>query len=73
VLVVLSFPVLVAIAPAAILASAGFVAARSSHSRTVERSQLALEQVLDRLERGDAGRPPSLISMLAAAVGVRRL
>ena len=73
VLAVLSFPVLAIVAPAAILASAGFAAARSSHNRTVGRSQLALEQVLDRLERGEAGRPPSLVSMLAAAVGVRRL
>ena len=29
---------------------------------------LALEQVLDRLERGEAGRPPTLLSMLAAVV-----
>jgi hypothetical protein len=34
----------------------------------MERAQLALEQVLDRLERGEAGRPPTLLSMLAAAV-----
>jgi hypothetical protein len=61
------------VAPAAVLASVGYAAARSSHGRTVERSQLALEQVLDRLERGEAGRPPTLVSMLAAAVGVRRL
>ena len=71
VLAVLSFPVLAAIAPAAIALPLGFAAARASHARTVARAQLALEQVLDRLERGEAGRPPSLLSMLAAAVGSR--
>jgi hypothetical protein len=39
-----------------------------SQRKTVARAQLALEQVLDRLERGEAGRPPTLLSMLAAAV-----
>ena len=71
VLAVLSFPLLAAIAPAAIALPLGFAAARASHARTVARAQLALEQVLDRLERGEAGRPPSLLSMLAAAVGSR--
>jgi hypothetical protein len=32
------------------------------------RVQTALEQVLDRLERGEAGRPPTLLSMLSAVV-----
>jgi hypothetical protein len=49
----------------------GFALARGSHQRSVERAQLALEQVLDRLERGEAGRPPSLLSMLAAVVARR--
>jgi hypothetical protein len=72
VLAALSFPVLAAIAPAAVLVPIVWGASRSSHARTVERAQLALEQVLDRLERGDAGRPPTLMSMLAAAVSGRR-
>ena len=72
VLVALSFPLLAAAAPAAVLVPAVWGAARSAHSRTVARAQLALEQVLDRLERGEAGRPPTLISMLAAAVSGRR-
>ena len=67
VLAALSFPLLAAAAPAAVLVPAVWGAARSAHSRTVARAQLALEQVLDRLERGEAGRPPTLISMLAAA------
>jgi hypothetical protein len=69
VLATLSFPVLFALAPVAIVAPLGFAMARASHNQSVVRTQLALEQVLDRLERGEAGRPPSLLSMLAAAVG----
>lgn len=71
ILAALSFPVLVALAPVAVVAPIGFAMARASHAQSVTRTQLALEQVLDRLERGDAGRPPSLLSMLAAAVGGR--
>ena len=68
VLAALSFPLLAVAAPVALLAPAAFAAGRASHQRTVVRAQLALEQVLDRLERGEAGRPPTLLSMLAAAV-----
>jgi Flp pilus assembly protein TadB len=68
VLAVLGFPLIAAAAPAVVFAPAGFALARSSQHRSVERAQLALEQVLDRLERGDAGRPPTLLSMLSAAV-----
>jgi hypothetical protein len=68
ILAALSFPVLAAVAPAVVLVPVVWGATRSAHARTVERAQLALEQVLDRLERGDAGRPPTLLSMLAAAV-----
>jgi hypothetical protein len=68
VLAVLSFPLLAVAAPVALFAPAAFAGARSSQRKTVRRAQLALEQVLDRLERGEAGRPPTLLSMLAAAV-----
>jgi hypothetical protein len=71
VLAVLSFPLFAVAAPVALMVPAGFAAARASHRRTVERAQIALEQVLDRLERGEAGRPPSLLSMLAAAASAR--
>ena len=73
VLAVLHFPILLSILTSAIIAGGGYAAMRSSHRDTVTRAQLGLEQVLDRLERGEAGRPPSLISMLATAVGVRPL
>jgi hypothetical protein len=66
VLAALSFPILAAIAPAVVLVPAVWGIARSAHAKTVERAQLALEQVLDRLERGEAGRAPTLLSMLAA-------
>ena len=71
ILAVLSFPPLAFVAPALIGVPLGFAASRSAHARNVERAQLALEQVLDRLERGEAGRPPTLMSMLAAVVGAR--
>ena len=67
VLAVLAFPAFAIAAPVAVIAPVGLAAARASHRHTVERAQLALEQVLDRLERGEAGRPPTLLSMLAAA------
>jgi hypothetical protein len=72
VLAALSFPVFAVVAPAALLIPGSWAIARSSHAQTVARAQLALEQVLDRLERGEAGRPPTLMSMLAAAVSGRR-
>lgn len=68
VLAMLSFPVLAVVAPVAVLAPAVWGASRAAHSKNLESAQLALEQVLDRLERGEAGRPPTLLSMLAAAV-----
>ncbi len=61
------------VAPVLVLAPLGYAISRSGHRGAVGRAQLVLEQVLDRLERGEAGRPPSLMSMLAAAVGVKRL
>jgi hypothetical protein len=72
VLAALSFPVLAVVAPAVVLVPAVWGATRSAHTHTVQRAQLALEQVLDRLERGEAGRPATLVSMLAAAVTGRR-
>lgn len=73
VVAVLSPFLVAAAAPVAVLAPFGIATGRASHRRTVARAQLALEQVLDRLERGEVGRPPTLLSMLAAAVtGERR-
>jgi hypothetical protein len=72
-LVALSFMMIAAVAPVVVLTPLAYTVSRSAHRGALSRAQLVLEQVLDRLERGDAGRPPSLISMLATAVGVRKL
>jgi len=63
--------VLAPVAPAIIVGSvpaalgvAAFAAVARTHRHTVERAQLALEQVLDRLEHGDARRPASFIEVL---------
>jgi hypothetical protein len=72
VLAVISVPLLAAIAPAALLAVGGFSVSRNSHLASVARAQLALEQVLDRLERGEAGRPASLLGAFASVVAGRQ-
>jgi hypothetical protein len=54
---------LVAAVPVAIGGVAGVAVART-HRQTVERAQLALEQVLDRLEHADARRPKTFVDVL---------
>lgn len=67
-LVALGFAVPFAVAPAVILAAAGYFGARSVNARVTGAAQLALEQLLDRLERGELPKPQaSLLSALAAA------
>jgi hypothetical protein len=61
----------VAVVPAVAAGAVGYFQARSRHSRTVARAQLALEQVLDRLERGELPRP-TLLGALAAAAALPR-
>jgi hypothetical protein len=66
----------VAAAPAVLITGVGLYAARSLNHRTAVSAQLALEQLLDRLERGEITKPqPSLLSVLAAAANTlpRRL
>lgn len=46
----------VAVAPAVVLPMAGIAGARALQARVVGRAQLSLEQLLDRLERGELGR-----------------
>jgi hypothetical protein len=57
-------PALLIGAVPAVLGVAGFAAVVRTHRHTVERAQLALEQVLDRLEHGEARRPASFIDVL---------
>ena len=66
-LAVMGFAVLAVPVPALVLGVATFSSARAVQHRTIGRGQLALEQLLDRLERAELGRQPSLLGMLAAA------
>lgn len=60
----LLLPVLVVAAvPVAVGGAVGMAVART-HRQTVQRAQLALEQVLDRLEHGEARRPPTFVDVL---------
>jgi len=61
----------VAVLPVIVLPVAGIAASRAFQGRIVSRAQLALEQLLDRLERGEIGRrgsgPESLLGAIVAA------
>lgn len=74
--VVLAYIISIAIAPVVwlllamvpIASSAGsYYSARRTQQHALQRAHLALEQVLDRLERGDAERP-SLLRMIESAL-----
>jgi hypothetical protein len=69
--VVLGILVPVAVVPAVAAAAVGYYQARARHARALARTQLALEQVLDRLERGELPRP-SLLGAIAAAATLPR-
>lgn len=59
----------VAVAPVLLLPALGIAGARSFQARVVTRAQLALEQLLDRLERDEpaARRPESILGAVIAA------
>jgi len=59
----------VAAAPVVVLAAAGFAGARAYQRRVLTRAQLALDQLLDRLERGELTKRPreSLLGAIVAA------
>jgi hypothetical protein len=68
VLAALHFAIAVAVAPPAVIGVGAFYLARGINARTATSAQLALEQLLDGLERGDVTKPqPSILSALAAA------
>ena len=52
---------------ASVLAGAAYAASRRTQQHALQRARLTLEQVLDRLELGDA-EPPSLIKLIGAAL-----
>jgi hypothetical protein len=61
----------VAVVPAVAAGVIGYYQARSRHAAMLTRAQLALEQVLDRLERGELPRP-SLLGAIAAVAALPR-
>jgi hypothetical protein len=68
VMVALHFAVAAAAAPVLLIGAGAFYAARGINGRTATSAQLALEQLLDRLERGEMTKSqPSILSVLAAA------
>ena len=67
-LIALHFAAAIAVAPAVIVGAGAFYIARGINARTATAAQLALEQLLDRLERGEITKAqPSILSVLAAA------
>ncbi|HEY4216633.1 MAG TPA: hypothetical protein VGM67_05815 [Gemmatimonadaceae bacterium] len=68
-LLAISIPVVLAAAPAVVLVAGGLFGARTLRTRVVTRAQLALEQLLDKLERGELARrgPESLLGAIVAA------
>ena len=69
---VLGVLVPVAVVPAIAAAGIAYYQARARHARALARTQLALEQVLDRLERGELPRPSLLGAIAAAATTLPR-
>jgi hypothetical protein len=57
----------VAVIPAIVLGPAAWAMSRKAQLRAVDRGQLALEQLLDHLERGDHRRPGGLLAAVTAA------
>ena len=64
---VLGVMVPVAIAPAIVFGTGSYYSARRRQHHAVQRAALALEQLLDRLERGDM-QTPSLLRMIESAL-----
>jgi hypothetical protein len=58
----------VAVIPALVVGPVALMASRASQATAVDRGQLALEQLLDHLERGDHRRPGGLLAAVSAAL-----
>jgi hypothetical protein len=56
-----------AVLPSIVVAGAAYAASRRTQHHALERAQLTLEHVLDRLERGES-EPPSLMKIIEAAL-----
>ena len=70
VLVIMGLAIAFAAAPAVLAPAVAFYGFRGMQVRLLNRAQLALEQLLDRLESGDFGRPPSLLGAIAAVAAL---
>ena len=69
ILAVLGVMTVVAVAPVAVVAPLSVVGAQRAMAATLERTHVAIEQVLDRLERRQPDvRPPSLLQMIDSAL-----
>jgi hypothetical protein len=68
-LVAMGVATAIAAAPIFILSATGILGARALQGRVVTRAQLAMEQLLDRLERGEYARrgPETLLGAIVAA------
>ena len=62
-----ALPVAVAVLPGAAIAAGTYYRSRGVQQSALQRAQLTLEQILDRLERGET-QTPSLIRMIEAAL-----
>jgi hypothetical protein len=68
-LAIMGFLPIVAVAPAIVLGGAATYGSRRAFRRSMQRAQVGLEQVLDRLERrSDSPPPPSLFQMIDSAL-----
>jgi hypothetical protein len=70
VLVIMGIAAALAAAPAVIAPAAAYYGFRGMQTRLLTRAQLSLDQLLDRLERGEFGRAPSLLGAIAAAAAL---
>ena len=60
----------VALIPMVIAGPIALMASRSAQAKAVDRGQLALEQLLDHLERGDHRKPGGLLAAVSAAASL---
>ncbi|HVA58207.1 MAG: hypothetical protein WBQ26_13685 [Gemmatimonadaceae bacterium] len=65
--IALHFALVVVPVPLLAAGAISYFAARGAYTSAVSRAQLALEQTLDRLERGERADNPSLLKLLAQA------
>jgi hypothetical protein len=67
VMLAVALPVAVAVLPGAAIAAGAYYRSRNVQQHAVYRAQLTLEQVLDRLERGET-QTPSLVKLIESAL-----